>query len=298
MAGEGHQTERGRSTLRLSPGPSPRIRWGERIPLEAVSGGVTVDLGAVKFVSPTLVLRLAASQTVHEAAGEPFSLVPPVDGRVRNYLARAGLAEQIGTESPSSSSDVLVPATRIEPRSDGVESTAKDLETAAASLPAALAQTREALVLAFSELGGNACSHGYNPHGTFVLAQQIGPSHLVLAVGDVGVGIPTHLGDALGVNGHTGEAKLIAKALEPGVTGVRDGPPEQNHGSGLPSLLETIRGLGMPSAELSIWSGTGRVSLKMRSQPASRRSVVNVRAKTPGTWVEVVLSSRQAGIPI
>ena len=296
--GKHHDHERGKSTLRLSSGPSPRIRWGERVPLEAVAGGVTIDLGAVRFAAPTLALRLAASEAVHEAAGEPFKLVPPDDPRVRGYLARAGLAKQMGIERPSEAADVLVPITRIEACSEEVEATVKELQDATVSLPQNLAGSKEALVLALSELGGNACSHGQNPHGTFVLAQRLGPSHLVLAVGDVGVGIPAHLGAALGADGQVQEGRLIAKALEPGVTGVRDAPPEEKRGSGLPRLLETIRDLSMPAAELCIWSGVGRVNVRVRSQPASRRSVVNVRSKTPGTWTEVVLTSRQAGIPI
>lgn len=298
MAGEHHHNERGKSTLRLSSGPSPRIRWGERVPLETVAGGVTIDLGAVQFAAPTLALRLAASEAVHEAAGEPFKLLPPTDQRVRGYLARAGLAKQMGVSPPSEAADVLVPITRIEPHSDGVEATARVLQDATVSLPNGLAASKEALVLALSELGGNACSHGDNPHGTFILAQRLGPSHLVLAVGDVGVGIPTHLGEALGANGRVEEGKLIARALEPGVTGVRNAPPEEKRGSGLPRLLETIRDLGMPAAEVCIWSGVGRVNVRMRSNPAPRRSVVNVRSKTPGTWTEVVLASRQAGIPL
>jgi hypothetical protein len=263
-----------------------------------VTDGVTIDLGAVRFASPTLALRLAASEAVHKAAGEPFKLLPPADRRVRAYLARAGLAEQMGVEPHSEAADVLVPITRIEPRSEGVEATVRGLQEAIKFLPNGLVVSKEALVLALSELGGNACSHGENPHGTFILAQRLGPSRLVLAVGDIGVGIPTHLGAALGANGRAGEGKLIAKALEPGVTGVRDASPEEKRGSGLPRLLETIRDLGMPAAELSIWSGVGRVSVRMRSQPAPRRSVVNVGSKTPGTWTEVVLASRQAGIPI
>jgi len=298
MAGEHHYFERGKSTLRLSSGPSPRIRWGERVPLEAVAGGVTIDLGAVRFAAPTLALRLAASKAVHEAADEPFGLLPPSDRRVRDYLARAGLATQMGVEVPPDSADVLIPMTRIGPGSEGVETTVKGLQEATESLPKNLARSKDALVLALSELGGNACSHGDNPHGTFILAQRLGSSHLVLAVGDVGVGIPTHLGAALGSNGRADEGKLIAKALEPGVTGVRDAPPEEKRGSGLPRLLETIRDLEMPAAEFCIWSGVGRVNVRMRSRPATRRSVLDVRSKTPGTWTEVVLTSRQAGIPL
>lgn len=293
MAGAPHNSNGGKSILRLSPGPSPRIRWGERVPLEPVSGGVTIDLGAVKFAAPTLALRLAASKAVHDAAGEPFTIAPPVDRRVRGYLARVGLADLIGLEWTQESADVLIPVTRI--RSEEVEPAAERLQKAGRALSGGLAQATEALVLALSELGGNACSHGHNAHGTFILAQCLGPSHLVLAVGDVGVGIPTHLGEALQANGATGQAKLIAKALEPGVTGVRNARPGEKRGSGLPRLLETIRDLGMPAAELSIWSGVGRVSVQMRSRPTPRRNAVNVGSSTLGTWTEVVLASRQAG---
>jgi hypothetical protein len=281
--------------LRLSPGPSPRIRWGERVPLEPTPNGVVIDLDALKFAAPTLALRLAASDAVHDADGKPFAIDPPQDRRARNYLARIGLAEMMGLEPPAPrAADVLVPVTRV-PCSSDVEPTAVQLEKAAGTLPAELKQPIKALVHALSELGGNACSHGDNEHGTFVLAQRFGPSNLVLAVGDLGVGIPVHLGKAQRNGNRAAEAELIAEALEPGVTGVRDKRPNEEHGNGLPEIVERIRALEMPATELTIWSGFGRVSVQTRSQPTPRRFIRKVSSYTPGTWIEVVLTSREAG---
>jgi hypothetical protein len=260
------------------------------VPLEPTENGIVIDLSAVRIATPTLALRLAASQAVHIAAEKPFRIDAPRDRGARDYLARAGLTELMGLKPVAQTADVLMPVTRIH-RSRNVEHAGEELGKAAATLPKGLAKANDALVLALSELGGNACSHGHSEHGAFVLAQKLGSSHLVLAVGDLGVGIPSHLGDALHTNGATGEAKLIAKALEPGVTGVRNGRPHENHGNGLPNLLETIRGLGMPVAALSIWSGVGRIDVPVRSRPTPR----DVSSSTRGTWTEVVLASSETG---
>jgi hypothetical protein len=51
--------------------------------------------------------------------------------------------------------------------------------------------------------------------------------------------------------------------------------------------------VGMPAAELSIWSGVGRVSVQMR--PGLRSRIADVTSYTPGAWIEVVLASSQTG---
>jgi hypothetical protein len=294
-----HHSEGEPLVLRLSPGPSPRLRWGERIPLKATAnGGVLLDLSEVRFAEPTLALRLAASEAVHAAEGAPFEIVPPRDTKVRNYLGRAGLAKHMGLAEQPHAKDVLMPITRIADSSE-VEPTAERLAGAAAKLPGALAPTNHALVLALGELCDNACSHGENDHGTFVLAQRFGSSRLVLAVGDLGVGIPVHLGEALQTRQDVAQAKLIARALKRGVSGANGhGEVDSNgevRGNGLPKILETLRGLGMPAAEFGVWSGVGRVGVRMRPQPQTRRRVDDVNSRTVGTWIEVVLSSTLAG---
>src|SRR5260221_2399973 len=290
-----HHSEGERLVLRLSPGPSPKLRWGERVPLRATTnGGVLLDLSEVEFAEPTLALRLAASEAVHEGEGAPFGIVPTNGRNVRNYLGRAGLAKHMGHEEQPRPEAVLMPVTRIaEPRE--VEPAAERLAQAAAKLPGGLAPTNHALVLALSELCANACSHGCNDHGTFVLAQRFGSSRLVLAVGDLGIGIPVHLGEALHAANDEVQGRLIARALERGVSGV-NGKAEGHgngevRGNGLPKILDTLRELGMPAAEFSVWSGMGRVSVRMRPQPQTRRRVGDVGSHTLGTWIEAVLAS-------
>jgi hypothetical protein len=260
------------------------------VPLAATAnGGLVVDLRDIRFAEPTLTLRLAASQQVHAARGMPFAIVPPHRPRVRDYLARAGLAVSMGMDPQPQGADVLMPVTRIT-RIDGVERKVARLAEAAESLPKGLAPASNALVLALSELAANACSHGESDHGAFVLAQQFGTSRLVLAVGDLGVGIPVHLRGALPGIGQSEQARLIAQALEPGVTGVKG----EVRGNGLPKTVDTLREAGMAAAELGIWSGAGRVSVQMRATPGHRRRIANVGSYTPGTWVEVVLASNSA----
>jgi anti-sigma regulatory factor (Ser/Thr protein kinase) len=237
-----------------------------------------------------LTLRLAASEAVHRARGLPFSIVPPRQAAVRAYLSRAGLAHSMGLPEQSQQTDVLVPATRIS-KSSGVEPVGEELASAANALPPALTSTADALVLALSELGGNACSHGKSEHGAFVLAQRFGSKRLVLAVGDLGMGIPDHLSQALPpANRLNKESQVIAHALQRGVSGVPNG---DGRGNGLPRTLQTIREVGMPVADLSIWSGAGRVSVQMR--PGLRRRVADVTSYTTGAWIEVVLASSASG---
>jgi hypothetical protein len=248
-----------------------------------------LDLTGVRFAEPTLALRLAASEAVHAAHEAPFEIVPPRNRRVRDYLGRAGLARQMGLPERPGTEDVLMPITRLADPCE-VEPAVEQLAHAAKQLPGALAGTHHALTAALGELGGNACSHGKNEHGAFALAQRFGSSRVVLAVGDLGVGIPVHLGEALRAREGEAQASLVAKALERGVSGAAavDG---EVRGNGLPSTIEKLRGQSMPTAEFGVWSGTGRVGIRMRPQPYVRRRINDVSSHTVGTWIEVVISS-------
>lgn len=277
------------AVTRLPPGPSSRLRWGESVSLQVSPDGGFFDLGNVGFAEATLALRLAAKAAVQDAANLPFEILPPRSTRVRQFLARAGLAEAMGIEQPPSRRDILLPITRIACPGD-VEEVAERLLTAVHKhTPSELEVGGDALMLAFSELCDNACTHGHSDHGAFVLAHRFGASRLVLAVGDIGVGIPEHLGAALGeALSEADEGEVIAEALKPDVTGIA----HAKRGNGLPKIIETISELDVPEAEFGIWSGVGRVTIKLRNPPANRRNVRVVESLTQGTWTEVVLTSK------
>jgi anti-sigma regulatory factor (Ser/Thr protein kinase) len=250
--------------------------------------GVLVDLADVVFATPTLALRLAASAAVHAAAGTDFQVLPPVSDRVCRYLARAGLNSLLGVAEHHPGADVLLPVTRIE-QAEEVEQAGERLQAALASgLPRQLKPCSDALMLALSELCDNACSHGKSEHGAFLMAQREGPNRLLLAVGDLGVGIPEHLSSAL--NGTTlergEEGRLIARALQRGVSGA-----SVDRGNGLPQIIETVRELELPHAELAIWSGVGRITVRLGDVHERRPRIVG--CDTPGAWVEIVLASSQ-----
>jgi signal transduction histidine kinase len=232
-----------------------------------------------------LALRLAACKAVHEKAEKPFLLVNPKLQSVRSYLTHVGLIDrQLKDDGGDSSSEILLPITRI-PRASEVEAVGERLHRALCDLPPPLAGASELLMCAFSELCDNAVTHGRNPYGTFLLAQRNGSTRLSLTVGDLGVGIPRHLVDALPDLAAIHEARRIVKALQPGVSGASGRRPR---GSGLPRIIETIREAPLPNGELRIWSDTGRVLVGGDTQNPRGR-IVN--AQTRGTWTEVLFST-------
>jgi hypothetical protein len=268
--------------MQLRGGRYPQLRWGERVPLrDAEPGGVRIDLSDLKFAEPTLALRLGASSKVHEEARVPFEIVAPSRAAVRSYLARTGLAEAMELEPCECGPDVLIPITRIE-KPQEVDPLGEELQSLLKDEPTEVASVSGAVMSAFSELCDNACTHGRSKHGMFLLVQRFG-SRLVLAVGDLGIGIPQHLSDAKPELAKLDHAKLIAEALQPGVTATH----KPKRGKGLPDLIEAIRNAENAGSELRIWSGEGRVILRY---PRNRREVRVVGASTPGTWAEVVLS--------
>ncbi len=279
--------EPGSLEMRLRGGRYPQLRWGERVPLhEAAPGGVRIDLSELEFAEPTLALRLAASSAVHEEAEVPFEIVPPTDASVRNYLARTGLAEAMELEPCDCGPDVLIPVTRIA-KSQEVDPLGERLQRLLKDDPAHVASVSDAVMSAFSELCDNACTHGRSKHGMFLLVQRLG-ARLVLAVGDLGEGIPERLSEANAELAGLDQASLIDKALERGVTSI----DRKGRGKGLPDLIDAIREAESARSELRIWSGEGRVILRY---PTSRREARIVGARTPGTWAEVVLSSSGNG---
>jgi hypothetical protein len=272
-----------RGLLRLVGGRSPRLRWGERVPLEPVSGGLLIDLRRLDFAEPMLALRLNACAAVQEAAGERFLVMAPRRPRVSSYLARTGLT-LLPAPRPRQAGDILLPATRIRHPAE-VEPVGEVLQHALAGLPGELASGEGPMMRAFSELCDNACTHGRSEHGMFLLVQRLGSRRLALVVGDLGIGIPQHLGSAHPELGVSDEGRLIVKALEPGVSGAGGRRPR---GGGLPRIIEAIQDSQFARYELRIWSDTGRVHTGRPLESPRGRLVSSF---THGTWTEVVLTT-------
>jgi hypothetical protein len=277
----------GGMVMRLSGGRSPRIRWGERVPLHSPApGGLAIDLSEVKFAEPTLALRLAASAAVHHGAEVPFLIAPPQEKAVREYLTRAGLGAEMGIDYTGPDHDILLPATRILECAE-VEPAGERLhEALEEKLPRSFNAAKEALKCAFSELCDNACTHGESEHGVFLLAQRYGPKDLVLAVGDLGIGIPDHLVEAQPELKGEHQGNRIVRAMEPGMSGASG----TGRGDGLPDVLEAICIPHLAESQLRIWSGEGRV---IHGQSARKPEGRVVSSYTPGTWAEVVIASSE-----
>jgi hypothetical protein len=239
----------------------------------------------VEFADPTMALRLAAWATMYEAVGEPFEISPPPEPVVQRYFARAGLAEFIGVKPLEGGADILLPVTRVH-RSREVDRVGERLEEALGRLPARLAAGAPQLKRAFSELCDNACTHGESDHGMFLMLQRYGSRRVVLIVGDLGIGIPDHLGTNLPDLGQFDEGQRIARALRPGVS-ARNGE-SGDRGDGLARIVAAIRSSEFAGSELRIWSGTGRVRVR---RPGRGTNDWLVGSHTRGTWAEFVLTS-------
>jgi hypothetical protein len=271
-------------TVRIPPGRSARPTWGERIELAPPPpGGRRIDLGAVEFVEPTLALRLAAAEAQHKRARELFAITPPAVSAARRYLARVGLARAMGLEEEDPGGDILLPVSALH-RGGQVDRVGEQIDRVLSEkLPKRFASGAHELKRAFSELGDNACTHGHSEHGGFALIQRFGRDRVVVAVGDLGIGIPGHLGRALPGLGELDEGRWIRRALQPGVSSEGEG------GDGLAQIVAAIRRSQFADSELRIWSGGGRVRVR---QSGGEANAWLVESDTPGTWAEFELSAR------
>jgi hypothetical protein len=143
-----------------------------------------------------------------------------------------------------------------------------------------------ALHFAFGELCDNATTHsGESP--IFVVAQRYTgrtsphPARLELAVGDAGIGIPTHLRKNPNYADVGDDSDAISKALQPGVTGTKD-----HRGYGFHDVLTELGEVGV--GEMAIASGRGMVIAPF-GDPDRRRSSRELETPVEGTWIQVRL---------
>jgi hypothetical protein len=240
-------------------------------------------MGGVSFIEPTMALRLAAAAQRHAAANEPLLIDPLPAAGACSYLERVGLGALVGSEVRPGGADVLFPVTHVA-HTDELNPLGEELELALrVHLPQRFHRLGPQLKRAYSELGDNACTHGESEHGTFLVLQRYGRDQVLLAVGDLGIGIPRHISAAIPGLGSKDDGRRIAEALRQGVSGGGD-----ERGDGLARIVAAIRRAEFAESELRIWSGAGRV----RAHKATRgTNDWLVGSHTQGTWAEFVLRS-------
>lgn len=266
--------------------------WADELPFHSIGGPLVIDASALTLVEPLFVARLGACIDFNAGNGHTVEVLPPCQRDVANHLSRMGLLEGLPADctfplkpvGALDQQDVLVPLTRIGAKRE-VDSLAERLSGLLRGQLGSDAEATEPLVTGLGELAGNAAEHGRSSFGAYVAAQSYEPTRCVLSVGDLGVGVRRHLESVVGASASDEDA--LAQALRPGVSGAGG----RGRGTGLPDLIDTLRGAELPEASLRIWSGRGRLSVSLRHGRVASRCERPCRPATPGTWVVLSLSA-------
>jgi hypothetical protein len=199
-----------------------------------------------------------------------------------------GCTFEIGRVAAKPHPDVLIALTRLHRRTD-----ADALDEAVADLLGAqfsgkLARCGDAFTMTIGEMCDNAISHGRSEHGVYVAAQRYQSTRCVLAIGDLGIGIPAHLRRQHPELIDDGDA--IAAATRQGITGVA-GETAQHRGNGYYHVVEEMQTTRIPRGVLRVWAGNGRFSMSMIEGQTMRRGW-STQEPTAGTWVRLELATK------
>jgi hypothetical protein len=270
--------------------------WGEWVILrEPPAETVVLDLTDLQFVDPLFLLRLRGFIDWHCANGHSVRVTRPKSASVRNYLARMAVAEDLprececdlGAVHTTDRSDVLIPIRRLSSRT---ESDALDDELATlyhAQFTGRLGRLADAFTRTVSEMCDNATTHGRSDVGiAYVAAQRYKRDRCVLAIGDLGIGIPDHMRRAFPELANDDDA--IREATLEGVTATGD----PYRGVGYQYVIDGLKESALPFGEMRIWSGHGRFRVEVRNGTQIRRRAWAVDRPTVGTWVRLELSAR------
>jgi hypothetical protein len=252
----------------MTPGCGKSRRWGERLPLRpAPRRPLLLDLSRLVFADPLYLVRLRAFIDCHAGRGHAVEVVPPTSREVCNYLARMGLTDDLPASCSFSLSqvrvrdlpDILIPLTRLQDTMEAGLLDDKVGELLQAHFPGQLAHLGDAFAAAIGELTDNATTHGQSEHGTYIAAQRYEESRCVLAIADLGVGIPAHIRRAYPHLTDDGDA--IADATRAAITASTPKSKRSHRGYGYEHLIDEMLVTNVPYGSLRIWSGSGRFNL-------------------------------------
>jgi len=261
--------------------------WGEQIALDGAPDPLELDLSGLTHHDPLLNLRLAALLDRYEASGCRIEVRTPRSLAVQLQLALMqidcrskllGLPISAEVSGPPN----FLPVVRLSVP-DQVDRLAEGLQGMLNEhFTGNLRPLAQPLFVAVSELCDNATTHGGNPLGAFVAARRDAAGCCVLAIGDLGIGIPTHIRHALPDPLDDGNA--IEQAMRPGVSGA--GP---ERGGGYPGLFAAIQESEAASARLRVWSASGRTAATFRGGSLVHQAGWSGCPHTDGTWVSLEL---------
>lgn len=269
--------------------------WAESIALRPVeSDDLVLDLSDLEMVDPLFVARLRGLIDLHADDGRQITVVPPRKDLTRKYLEFMQLACELpsncecelGSLEVPGSSRILIPIRRLSSPGD-----VEDLERALGDLYLAhfsgpLAKLAEAFTRTVGEISDNATTHGKSPVGVSYVAAHRFPKGCILAVGDVGIGIPAHMRKAFPELEDDGDA--IRVATHEGKSGTGD--PQR--GIGYQYVIDGLKNEHIATGELRVWSGRGRFRVLTMSGLQMRRRAWTVDEATVGTWVRVDLAGQ------
>jgi hypothetical protein len=270
--------------------------WNARLPLQHwPEDAIEIDAEALRFAVPTFLLRLRTFIDWHRAHGREVVVLTPRKSGVRSYLARmrmdrglaAGVFQGLPHVTEHDRREALIPVTRMHQPPDVDELTADLSHLLFAQLPD-MAVLADAIHMAVSELCGNAVEHGQNPHGCYVAAQRYErpKPRTVLAIGDLGIGLPDHVRQRN--PSLTPDERAIEEATKAGVSGAPDAGTHR--GYGFHWVFEEARNTALRYAQLEIRSGRGQYVARLNAGGELSGHSTVARHKR-GTWITFELGS-------
>jgi len=244
-----------------------------------------LDLSRLERIEPLLVVRLAAWMDVQSVNERRVTVIPPERPGIGVCLAAAGIDELQhvgGLAAPgrhTAEADVLLPLVRLDCEADLVSVVLQLKDVLEHHSDIELESGRIAMQQALNELGDNATTHGANEHGAYVAAMRCANGRCALAVGDLGVGIPTHMRQTHGADVGDGEAIERAMLMR------ASGTPDQERGVGYRGIVREMTKGAIPHARLRIWSGGASHSLVVGRGKIRDRCTDPNATPTAGTWV-------------
>lgn len=262
--------------------------WQANLPLKAYEDDITIDARSLRFAVPTFLLRLRAFIDWHLGLGHNVTVLAPTNPAVAGYMAQmgvdAGLPPGVLVGLPQindpGSSDVLIPLTQLREFNEVDELGEQVFQLFMGHSADEVSVFASAMHMAVSELCANGVEHGANEHGCYVAAQRYERPHrrTVLALGDLGVGIPTHMRKRF--PGLRGDRTALREALKEGVTATG----KDERGIGFTSVVEEAMASQMRYATLDIHSGTGQ--LQQLVFPDEQPEIFTAEAPNKiGTWM-------------
>jgi hypothetical protein len=269
--------------MRIGPrgGDGP---WRGNFPLDrGLPSDLALDCSALTLpIHPMFAVRTQTFLEWHRMLGRTVQVLRPED------RATSRVFEQLGIGSPEpaeAAEDTVVPATRLKDE-NGVEAVSAATKQILEYQLMDVSRLGDAAFYAVSELCGNALEHGRNGLGAFVAARrETRPRRrVIVAIGDLGIGIPEHLRRVYPELSEDGYA--IARAIEPGVSGTDD----PHRGYGYDWVFEKALTSASHMARLEIHSLRGFYATEIVQEKRSPKGFPAANYKR-GTWISLELVS-------